>query len=158
MLVREWRPDTWEFGTLYEVQVDKMYTCEDFANFLHSNYFPHIPLDTLFATRINIQHDFIRSDLVLRSWHSLKMQKNWIGNSRLEINRDSVFIVVKDSSIRFKEPQFGEDDEILNKWASPQYLSHLVNKKDVKVDIKSDPLYDASLSHNYIGVQTVNTG
>lgn len=35
ILVREWRPDTWEFGTLYEVQVDKMLTCEQLANELH---------------------------------------------------------------------------------------------------------------------------
>lgn len=105
----------------------------------------------MFACKINIQHNFIRSDLVLRSWNALKMQKNWIGSSRLEINRDSVFIVVKDNSIRFKEPQFGEDDNILNKWASPQYLSHLVSKKEMKVDIKSDPLLDATLGHTYIG-------
>jgi len=27
VLVREWRADTWEFGTLYEVTFDKLLTC-----------------------------------------------------------------------------------------------------------------------------------
>ncbi len=34
ILVREWRPDTWEFGPLYEVQVQKTITCNKLAEFL----------------------------------------------------------------------------------------------------------------------------
>jgi len=58
--------------------------------------FPHIPLKSLFATRINILKPFVRSDLVLRSWQALAMNKQWIGTLPLELNKDSAFIVVKD--------------------------------------------------------------
>ena len=34
ILVREWRGDTWEFGTLYEVTIDKLLTCDKLAEFL----------------------------------------------------------------------------------------------------------------------------
>ena len=54
LLVREWKPDTWEFGPMYEVQIEKMLTCAKFAEFIQANLFPHIPLTSLFGTKVNI--------------------------------------------------------------------------------------------------------
>lgn len=34
ILIREWRPDTWDFGPMYEVQVEKMITCAKLAEFI----------------------------------------------------------------------------------------------------------------------------
>jgi hypothetical protein len=68
ILVKEWNPATWEFGTLHEVAIDKMLSCEKLVELLQSSLFPHIPEKQLFATKVNICKPFIRSDLVLRSW------------------------------------------------------------------------------------------
>ena len=54
ILVREFKPETWEFGPTYEVQIDKMITCDKLADFLQANLFPHIPLNFLFGTKVNI--------------------------------------------------------------------------------------------------------
>lgn len=65
ILVREFKAETWEFGTLYEVRIDKMITGSKLGDFLQANLFPHIPSETLVATKVDITKPFIRSDLVL---------------------------------------------------------------------------------------------
>lgn len=46
----------------------------------------------------------------------------WIGQSTLEINRDSVYIIVKDSTKKLRE----ELTEVeLKKYATPTFLQHL---------------------------------
>jgi hypothetical protein len=50
----------------------------------------------LFGTKINLSKPFIRSDLALKKWQCLSAQKIWIGQCNLEINRDSLLVVVKD--------------------------------------------------------------
>ena len=130
LLVREWRPDTWEFGLMYEVQFEMMLTCSRFAEFIQANLFPHIPLTSLFGTRVNILKPFIRSDLALKSWQGLAHQKVWIGQSCLEANRDSIFVVVKDLSLKMKELVIGADSELIQKYASSAYVEHLLRKQD----------------------------
>ena len=71
ILVREWRADTWEFGSLYEVTFDKLLTCAKLVAFLQSNLYQHIPLVNLWGTRVNILKPFIRSDLALKSRRGL---------------------------------------------------------------------------------------
>lgn len=70
ILVREWNADSWELGPVHEVQVEKMIKCCDLAQFLHENLYPHIPVNQMFAARINLTVDkpFIRSDLNLCKW------------------------------------------------------------------------------------------
>ena len=79
ILVREWRGDTWEFGTLYEVTIDKLLTCDKLAEFLQANLFPLIPLTSLFGARVNILKPYVRSDLALKGWRSLSQQTQWVG-------------------------------------------------------------------------------
>ena len=70
ILVREWNADSWELGPVHEVQVEKMIKCCDLAQFLHDNLYPHIPVNQMFAARINLTVDkpFIRSDLNFCKW------------------------------------------------------------------------------------------
>jgi hypothetical protein len=49
ILVREWHPETWTFGPLYEVAIDKLLSCDKLAKYLQMNYFPHIQLNSLFG-------------------------------------------------------------------------------------------------------------
>lgn len=81
-LVRQWNPQTWEFGTLYELTIDKTLTCNKLAEFIQANLYPDIDINHLFATRVNILSDvkpFVRSDLALKSWRGLQHQKSWVG-------------------------------------------------------------------------------
>ena len=153
ILVREWNPSTWEFGTLHEIAIDKMLSIEKLGELLQSSLFPHIGVKQLFATRVNICKPFIRSDLVLRSWQALAFSKQWIGTMPFEINRDSVFIVVKNHSIPVKQLALGEDDEMIAKWASHQYMAHVISKQEHQIPvsgtIKHDPLLQASLANTY---------
>lgn len=76
ILVREWRPDTWALGPLYEVRVDKDIIASKFSIFLTDKVFPHIEPDNLFCCKVSltlIRH-FKRGDLILRRWSRLKSQ------------------------------------------------------------------------------------
>ena len=42
ILFREWDPETWKMGNLYEIAVDKNATANKLATFLVENVFPHI--------------------------------------------------------------------------------------------------------------------
>lgn len=152
ILVREWKADTWELGPIYEVQIDKMLTYQKLCEFLVQNVFKHIPPEYMFAARHQMQNGFIRSDLAQKRWSSLNL-KQWIGQTPLSINRDSSYIIVKDQSVRIKELKIGEDDEMIEKWASNAYVEHLLKKKDnagmATAVAKEDALYAASSSHRY---------
>lgn len=101
--MREFKPATWEFGPVYEVEIEKTLTCNKLGMFLQTNLFPHIPLNSLFGANVRITTDFVRSDLALKSWKCISNQNVWVGQSSLTINRDSVLIVVKDFAVRTKE-------------------------------------------------------
>jgi hypothetical protein len=150
VLVREWKPDAWEFGPLHEVTIERMASCDKLATFLQANYFPHIALNNLFGLKVNLLKEWTRSDLAIKSWQSLASQKHWIGQSNLEINRDSVFIVVKDSHVPQRQLKLGEDDEMIRKYASPNYLGHISSKHGniAASGTKFDSLYDASQSYS----------
>jgi hypothetical protein len=45
VLFREWSPDTWLFGPIFEVLIDKQCYSNKLAVFLSSHVFPHIPAD-----------------------------------------------------------------------------------------------------------------
>ena len=74
LLVREWDPSTWAFGTLHEVQIERKLTCAQFAEFLHKNIFPNIAKNDMFATQVEIIQPFKRSTLAMRKWLSLGAQ------------------------------------------------------------------------------------
>ena len=103
--------------------------------------------------RLNILKSWSRSDLAIRSWSNIHAVKGWIGNSSLEICRDSICLIVKDSSVPVRHLVIGQDDDSIEKWASPQYLSHIASKQNVNVaqlssaSSKYDPLLEASSNH-----------
>lgn len=83
----------------------------------------------------------------MKSWQALYSVKQWIGQSRLEINRDSVFVVVKDSSIPVKQLHPEDDKRLMNMLGSPRYQMHIQSKAQVNMQTsggKFDSLYDAS--------------
>lgn len=96
-----------------------------FGSFLVANVFPHLTVESLFCTKINYVKNFKRGDLVVRRWNSLKNQSQWIGQSTLEINRDEVFVVVRDHRKKVREEL--TEEEVL-KWASNSFLDHLQKK------------------------------
>ena len=65
ILVREINGSNWKFGQVYEVRIDRLLTGKKFADFLHTNLFPHIPLSSLWATRVDITKPFVRADLAI---------------------------------------------------------------------------------------------
>jgi hypothetical protein len=71
-MVREWDPETWLFGPLYEVRVDKQAYSNKFAIFLSEKLFPHIPPECIHGCKLNYFKDFKRGDLVLKRWNLIK--------------------------------------------------------------------------------------
>lgn len=69
MFIREWNPQTWALGTLYEVQIKKTMRCDQFADYIQQNLFPHIPKGSLFGAKVDMT--YIRSSLALKKWQSL---------------------------------------------------------------------------------------
>jgi hypothetical protein len=128
ILVREWDQQTWALGPIYEVRVDKNLHASKFSQFLSDKVFPHIDADNLFCSKVSSTQikTFKRADLTLRRWSRLKTQATWLGQSTIEINRDSVYVIVKDSSKPLRETL--SDDE-LRVYASHQYLEHIAKKQ-----------------------------
>ena len=79
----------------------------------------------------------------MRKWSCLKNQPTWLGQSTIEINRDSVFIVVKDSSKKLRETL---TDEELMLYGSNEFLDHLARKqnRDVTYLQNRDTLFEAA--------------
>lgn len=127
ILVREWDPETWALGPLFEVRVDKNMHASKFSQFLSERVFPHISADNLHCSKVSSTQvkNFKRGDLILRRWSRLKTQATWLGQSTIEINRDSVYVIVKDASKTLREQL--TDDE-LRMYASQQYLEHIAKK------------------------------
>jgi len=93
---------------------------------LSESVFPHIPSESLFVTKIAFVKNFKRGDLAVRNWNTLKNQSMWLGQTSIQINRDGVFVVVRDSSKKIREEL--TEQELL-KWASNGFLDHLQKKK-----------------------------
>lgn len=49
----------------------------------------------------------------------------WIGQSTLEVNRDSAYVIVKDNDIKVRDQL---TDEEIKKYASSAYLDHIAKK------------------------------
>lgn len=90
--------------------------------------------------------NFKRGDLLLRRWNRLKHQVVWLGQSTVEINRDSAYIIVRDQSITVREALTEEE---LIKWCTPQVMEHLHKKHSREGDIQfqhRDALFAAAQS------------
>lgn len=72
ILIREWNPETWEMGTLFEIKIDKSTYASKFATFLSEKVFPHISSEHLYCCKVNFLKNFKRGDLVLKRWSKLK--------------------------------------------------------------------------------------
>ena len=125
--------------------------CNDLAAWLQQNLFKHIELNNLWAARVNMIKPFIRSDLILKKWHLMSAQKVWIGNSKFEISKDSIFLVIKDHSVKVKNLELGVDNELIYKYASNDYVTHILSQKetskmvvDDNIRKSSDPLFEAA--------------
>lgn len=68
MLFREWNPETWEFGHLYEVSVDKNANANKLTGFLADKIFPHIGAENITCSKIYNVRNFRRGDLILKKW------------------------------------------------------------------------------------------
>lgn len=84
-------------GPLFEIKLDKSTYASKFATFLNEKVFPHIASEDLYCCKVNFLKNFKRGDLVLKRWSKLKNQMTWLGQSTLEINRDSVYIIAKNN-------------------------------------------------------------
>lgn len=126
------------------------------ADFLHEFVVPHIPKKALFAARMDITGGpFKRSALALKKWACLAAQRLWIGASSLQINRDSLFLVVKDQTKPLRHLKVGEDDEKLRRYAGDDYMTHLLSKAEAGQDYgqgRTDALFEAAQSRevNYV--------
>ena len=143
-MIREFDPETWELGPIYEVKLDKNLHANKFASLIQEHIYPHIPSANLYFSKISSTQikNFKRGDLVLRKWSCLKNQASWLGQSTIEINRDSVYIVVKDSSKKLREEL---TDEELMLYGTPDFLDHIARKNNKDVDMsKRDALFEAA--------------
>ena len=129
VMIREFDPETWQFGPIYEVKLDKSLQASKFASLIQEHIFPHIPAANLFCSKVSSTQikNFKRGDLVLRKWSCLKSQHIWLGQSTLEVNRDSIYIIVKDSSKKLREEL---TDEELMLYASGEFLEHIARKQN----------------------------
>ena len=137
-----------------------MMACNKFAEFLQKKLFSHIKLQQLSATKVNILKPFIRSDLALKSWQALNHQKSWIGQASISVNRDSIFIAVKDINKPTKQLVLGSDDALLQKYASAAYVEHLLRKGETagavaeRISSQYDALLAESQGNVYSNVQS----
>lgn len=79
----------------------------------------------------------------MKPWRKLKVQGVWVGMSSLEINRDSVYIIVRDWSKKMKEELTSEE---LAKWGTPLLLEHLKKKTSLQLNHK-DPMLVATSAY-----------
>ena len=79
----------------------------------------------------------------MKRWNLLKSQMTWIGQSTLEVNRDGVYIIVKDQRKQVREDL---TDEELSKYASSALMDHLAKKRSRAIgDFEhKDPLFVTS--------------
>ena len=128
ILVREWNPDTWMLGPMFDVKVDKQAYSNKLAIFLSEKVFPHIPAENIQGCKLNFIKGFKRSELVLKRWNVLKTQATKIAQSAIKINRDSDYIIIKDSRMNVREDLTEEE---MSKWSTPSYVTYL-SKRVVK--------------------------
>ena len=142
VIVREWNPETWELGPIYELKIDKMIQASKFSHFLSEHIFSHIDAENLFCCKVSTLRAFRRGDLALKRWNKLKQQMTWIGQSTLEVNRDAVYIIVKDNSKRVRETLTEEE---LRRYASPAYLDHMTRKNSREIGFQhKDAVFQAA--------------
>ncbi len=99
ILVREWDPETWQFGPIMEVEVPRSLKAVSFGKYLQNKLFPHIAETQFFGTRIAFFKSFIRSDLAMRAWFNLIQTPNVeLSKSKLELTRDAILVIVRDNS------------------------------------------------------------
>lgn len=130
IVVREWNPETWLLGPIYEVKVDKMIYASKFHALLAEKVFPHIDTENLYCCKVSSVKQFRRADLALKRWNKLKQQMTWIGQSTLEVNRDSVYVIVKDNSIKVREQL---TDEEVKKYGTSAFMDHLAKKNSREI-------------------------
>jgi LmbE family N-acetylglucosaminyl deacetylase len=72
--VREWNPQTWELGRLYEIKIDKNEKANKLSQLLSENIYTHIHPDHLQCCKITVSmmKNFKRGELLLRRWNRLK--------------------------------------------------------------------------------------
>jgi hypothetical protein len=145
ILIREFDPETWQFGPIYELKLDKNLHANKFAALIQEHIYPHIPAANLYCSKVSSTQikNFKRGDLALRKWSCLKNQPTWLGQSTIEINRDSVYVIVKDSSKKLREEL---TDEELMLYGSNEFLDHIARKqnKDISQFSKRDALFETA--------------
>ncbi len=72
ILFREWDPETWEFGPVIEVKIDKQCYQNKLAQFLSEKVFTNIPTESIQAVKLNFLAGFKRGDLPLKRWTLMK--------------------------------------------------------------------------------------
>ena len=61
----------------------------------------------------------------MRRWSRLRNQSTWLGQSTIEINRDSVYVFAKDNTIPTREVLTDDEKRL---YASHAYLDHMAKK------------------------------
>eukprot|EP00347_Sterkiella_histriomuscorum_P024007 403332628 len=122
ILVREWDPETWKFGRVFDIKVDKQAYSNKLAIFLSEKVFPHIPAENIQGCKLNFLKGFKRSELVLKRWNVLKTQATKIALSAIKINKDSDLIIIKDSRRTVREELTEEE---MKKWSTPSFVTYL---------------------------------
>ena len=106
----------------------------DFGRYLQTKFYPHIATEHMFGTKITFLKTFIRSDLALRSWsHLISTPNKPLSESKLELSRDAILIVVRDWSKVLRE-QLTEEE--LAKYANNSYKEHLNRKFNTNADMQ----------------------
>jgi hypothetical protein len=133
VLVREYHPDTWQLGKITEVQFPKKKKTGVFSQYIHEKLFSHIPTMTFMGVKAGFMKTFYRSKLAQGGWKNMKAcdKDKYLGESFLEVSRDSTVIVVKNS----QTPQRAEltSAEIEKGYADESYLRHL-DKRSKNMD------------------------
>ena len=83
IIVREWRPDSWEVSSLRMIEFPKQSKSHHFGQYLQS-LFPQIQAQHLFACRIALMRNFARADLCLKKWFQVALSgtgNQWLGLS-----------------------------------------------------------------------------
>ena len=139
-LVRVWDGQSWSLGPIFEVKVDRNEKASKLALLLSERL--GLDPDHLVCSKVSPGKSFRRGELLLRRWNKLRYQQVWLGQSTLELNRDGVYVVVRDVSVPMREELA---DEEVRRYCNAQVMEHLYKKRSREVGFQhKDALFAAA--------------
>ena len=111
VMVKQFKPDTWELDMPRELWIDKMATVGDFASLLSKSY--DIPIDQVMVTKVNSPWSFHRVLLPFSEWVLLsdpKSSTSYLHSAPFYLSTDGILFIVRDGTQDIRDMTQQEKD------------------------------------------------